>query len=646
MKAARRLDRRWVIPLGERSAPPPGPAPPGLLAPKGHLTRADRWVLAVLAVAPLASVAIRVLALPGIVGDGLGWLRLVGDALNDTLSLGAIAADQREHVLYLLFLPTCALLVALARLTFGLRVLGFRSILISVAFRQSGLVPSLLMIAVAVGTIVLVRPWLRKIRLPYYGRVSVILCIVALTLVGPLIAGPWLIPGVLWGAATFPVIVLGMLAEGIARTLDRDNVVTASWRAITTILLAFVSALVCWAPALQDLLLQFPELVLAQIAGIVLVSQYLDLRLLRDWDRRVARRLLGRAGDREATSRVAVVRDGPGPGEADGAGPRRARAGAPRSVQRIVDALRGGGHTVKVLEGDPGLVRELRRFFPADSLPGDPRGIVLHLADGLAGEAGGARVAAALELSGIPYVGPTPLGHAVASDRAVSRVLLQQASVPVPPFRVMARAEEEPGPLRFPLLVRPRRGPGSQGKTVADPRALRAAVARITRRGGEALVEERNAGRRVAVCLIGNGALECLPLVELDGARREKICPAPIAEPLANEARRAARAAFRACGCRDYARVDLVVPASGEVRVLEVRTRGILARRGSFARAGLAAGYPFERLIGRIVEVARARYRDRAESPGARAPTDERAALGRSRRADRPARRPLPVAAP
>ena len=90
------------------------------------------------------------------------------------------------------------------------------------------MVPSLILIAIAVATVVVMRPWLRRARLPYHARIAVILCVVSSTMVGSLLMGPWMNP-TRCGASLFPVIVLGMLAEGIANTLDRDNAVTASW---------------------------------------------------------------------------------------------------------------------------------------------------------------------------------------------------------------------------------------------------------------------------------------------------------------------------------------------------------------------------------------------------------------------------------
>jgi hypothetical protein len=286
-------------------------------------------------------------------------LRALGDTLNGWLSLDSVPSDQRDHVLYLLLLPTCAMLVALTRITLGIRVLGFRSILIAVGFHQSGIVAGLLLIGVVVATVVLVRPHLSRMRLPYYGRVPVILCLVATTMVGALLIEPWMRWGISWGVAYFPVIVLGMLSEGIAQTLDRHNALIAAWRAFTTIVLGFLLALLVAFPPLRSLMLQFPELVLPQIVAIVLIAEFLDLRLLDHWDRAIAQ--AGRSARREAETadRVAVVfRRGDGAAE----GGTTAKQ-TPRSVRSIVAALATAGHRVKTLDDAPSLWKKAQRFF-------------------------------------------------------------------------------------------------------------------------------------------------------------------------------------------------------------------------------------------------------------------------------------------
>ena len=576
-----------------------------LVRPKGNLSRPVKWTLFTIAFLPLLSVAIRVLAFPGVTDFGFGAIQSLGGALNQVFSLSAVPANQRDHVLYLLFLPTSAMLVALARLTFGLRVLGFRSILISVGFHQSGILPSLLLITVAVSVVVGVRPWLRRIGLPYYARVPVILCIVAVTMVGALLVGPWVHSEVVWGAAFFPVIVLGMLAEGIARTMDRESVLSASWSALMTVVLAFLIALIGMVPAFRGVLLEYPELVLTEIVAIVLISEYLELKLWEGWDRRMAKLLMPRIVPPTDTYRVAVVRNRIETG-AEGRAERR--RDALRSVQPLVDALRKR-YTVKVLEGDENLLKMLRKFLPATLAGGKPRGIVLNLAHGTRGDARTSQVPALLEMSGVPYVGPDPLGHAMANDRVVLRALLQEAGIRTPAFRATADAEEDLRGLHFPLAIYPRREPNAKASIVRTPRQLRTALPQVLAlHGQEAVVEAHVGGRRISAAVLGNDPPKVLPLVELEPGTGMKVCPAKLERELARKIRICARKAFRACGCRDYARVDLRVSESGRIWVIEVATLGILSRGGAFVLAGREADLPYNRLVRRIIEVARARY--------------------------------------
>jgi D-alanine-D-alanine ligase len=504
-------------------------------------------------------------------------------------------------------------MVALVRLTFGLRVLGFRSILISVAFHQSGILPSLMLIALAVGTVLVMRPWLRRIQLPYYARISVILCTVSLIMVGAVVVGPGMPTHVAWGMAYFPVVVLGMLAEGVARTADREDAMRAGWIAFTTVALALVMTLICTIPALQSFVLRCPEIALTEVVAVIAISEFLDLRLLQ---RRMATAHDAARMVAPGAYRVAVVRNRLDPSLSPGA---RRRALALRSVQKIVDALRRRDYAVRVMEGDASLLDELQRFMPADGAPDGDAGLVLNLAHGSNGADGATHVPALLEMSGFSYSGPTPLGHAMTFDRLLAKVLMQQAAIPTPAFRLLGKPRDDPGGLRFPAIVRPRHDPSARPISVADARQLRAAVRRCTRRHRQqAFAEELVVGRQISVALIGNDPIKCLPLVEVDSEGNARICPAPLPEKTAERIREHARAAFRACGCRDYARVDVRVADPAHVWVLEVRTLGILARHGSFVRAGAEAGYSFDELIGRIVEVARARCAGAEAAPSRR----------------------------
>jgi len=299
-----------------------------------------------------------------------------------------------------------------------------------------------------------------------------------------------------------------------------------------------------------------------------------------------------------------------------------------RTVQMVVDALRNAGHMVEVLKADKTLLAELERFMPSDPATGRPTGMVYNMAYGIQGECRYTHVPAMLEMAGVPYTGSSPLGHALALDKVVTKILMLHAGVPTPGYQVMRGPEKTPNGLRFPLIVKPRHESTSFGlHLVRNPQELAGAVqAVVTKYQQDALVEQYIDGREVCVGLLGNDPVELLPLVEMDFGGRElramtyddkyhkrpdepgKICPAVVADPLAGKLRELALATFRACHCRDYARVDIRIDRAGDPFVLEINSMASLGPGGSFVLAARHAGYDHPALVCRILDVAHRRY--------------------------------------
>jgi D-alanine-D-alanine ligase len=576
---------------------------------KGHIGPLGLWALAIVACLPLLMVLARAAALPGmsLPGPFGEVLRVIGSALNGSVSLEWVPPGDRRAILYILLLPTAALLIALARLTFGLRVLGFRSILIAVGFQEIGIGPSLLLMLIVVAIILAVRPPMQRIQLTFYARTSVILGIAAVIMVAGLLLGPWLRSEMLWSFAFFPVIILAMLAEGVAGTIARDDVWTAAWRAASTILLAFVIAFVSWIPVVREAALRFPELMLTQLVAIVFVSEFLDFRLLEALPARLAGKLRGIFPDRPGPLRVAVVRNRAATSVIGRLGRAASPASRTQSSQVIIDALRGQGFTVQAFEGDMSLLHGLHGFLPTDPATGAPGGIVLNLAAGFQGQGRSCHLPAMLEMAGVAYTGPDPIVHAGLLDRYALLTLLRKAGLPTPRFRLLARASDDLGDLRFPLVARPRYEPDAGRIVLEDRKALVKAVRRIGRVfAQDTLVESLDRGREIRVSLLGNEPVECLPLLEAAGDRR--TCPAALDDAAAQRVRDCAREAYIAVGCRDYARIDIRLTAAGRSQVIGVHAVGLFARKGSFAQSAEAGGYAFDELMRRVVEVAWKRY--------------------------------------
>ncbi|UVK50461.1 ATP-grasp domain-containing protein [Mesorhizobium sp. AR02] len=291
-------------------------------------------------------------------------------------------------------------------------------------------------------------------------------------------------------------------------------------------------------------------------------------------------------------------------------------------VKSVVAALQEGGHETLLCEGDKSLLATLERFMPPEP-EARPSGIVFNLAYGIQGECRLTHVPAMLEMAGVPYIGSGPLGHALALDKVIAKRLICDLGVPTPDFRIMRRGTESTGDLRFPMVVKPRHESDSCGvQLVHEPAQLRQAVeVVVTQYAQDALVEEYIEGREITIALLGNRELEVLPVVEhafgdhetrlLTGdalAAVKSICPAHIGSKLAAGLRDISVATFRACHCRDYARIDLRIDRSGQPFVLEINSMPGLGMRSPYVLAATNAGHSFSSLVNRILDVAYTRY--------------------------------------
>ncbi|RWQ30487.1 MAG: ATP-grasp domain-containing protein [Mesorhizobium sp.] len=300
------------------------------------------------------------------------------------------------------------------------------------------------------------------------------------------------------------------------------------------------------------------------------------------------------------------------------------------TVEYVVAALQEAGHDTLVCEGDKGLLAALERFMPPDPR-GRPSGLVFNLAEGIQGEYRFTHVPAMLEMAGVPYTGSSVLGHGMTDDKVITKTLIRSSGIPTPNFRIMRHGTESTEGLRFPMVAKPRREDNSFGlQLVHDSAELRQAVELIvTQYAQDALVEEYIDGREIHVALLGNGDPEVLPVIEIDFGERETrlltwetkytaaaavptICPAQIGTGLATLLRDFSVAAFRACQCRDYARLDFRIDRSGQPFVLEINAMPGLSMHSDYVLAAIAAGHSYSSLINRILDIAHTRYSDSA----------------------------------
>lgn len=602
--------------LGTYQTPPSNQPQPWLIwRPKGYLGSRGLVLICLLISLTLLMVLARLIAAPGMpLADWplLDILGRFGAILNHSLTLVWVPHSDFDTVIYLLLLPTAALLISIVRLTFGLRVLGYRSVLVAVGFYEIGILPSLVVIVVVVGTIILMRPTMQRVRLPLYGRVSIVLSITACILVSSLFIGSWLSSEWIWSLAFFPVIILAMMAESVARTLDAETPRSAAWRLIWTIVIALILVSLMNNQVVVDILLRFPELMLFQLLNIVLVSEYLDLRLFQDWHNtaigEVVTKLLHKATNITVRKpRVAIIRNRSLHGTIGQLGPTTSAKNQLNSIQHLIDALRNEGYFVKVIEGDRLLLSELRKFLLPHPRTGIPGGVALNLSNGIQGYGRHIHVPAMLEMAGIAYTGSDPIGHARIQDRFTLLLLLQKAGLPVPFFCLANDTDSVLSNLVFPALVLPRSDPEA-AILVKTVNGIAKAVEQISLNyDQEILLQSQIPGPEFRVTILGNTYLECLPLLRIDNVSQQRECPALIETTLADRIRDCACRAYRIAGCKDYARIDLRLNANNEPCVVGIQVQEIFARKGSVATMIEAAGLDWKSLLRHIIELAAAR---------------------------------------
>lgn len=576
-------------------------------AMRGALTQWDRqriptaWLgaLTVLGLLPLLLILLRILAQYTQGGTGL---TATGDWLNQYFTLQWIGYADRDVVLYILLLPVAALLIAVTRLTLGIRVLGFRSILIAIGIQENGLVPSLLLILLIAGTVVLVRPSMRRSGMPLYARVAVVLCIVAFIMLAALLTGAWLNSPTLWSMAFFPLVILAMLAESIADTVARDGLAMAAWRTSTTIVLAGVIAGLNQLTPLRELLLSCPELLLTPLVLIVFVSEFLDMRLLEGFRP-------GARSELAASTRpqIALVRN-----RFPEASPRRLAEQVPRryrraSLQALIDELRDRQYDVHVLECDSSLPDKLRSLANAAFRPHAAGLCVLNYSGGVQGAGRLSQVPVICEMLGIPHAGPRADATVLASSREQQLEALQNAGLRVPVTLSCAEARRILQAEDACVSVRPLRQADRGPKRVSNVRRLQSVCARMEQRFGEVTIELVPSGQSVTAIVLDPQSTEgaqVLPLLERQSGRQPFQREADLAGSVQAEAANAAISAARALGCIDLARVDLYCSVDGEVTVSRVLAVDPLAARSASGAAATLAGMSLADLAERAMRSA------------------------------------------
>lgn len=260
--------------------------------------------------------------------------------------------------------------------------------------------------------------------------------------------------------------------------------------------------------------------------------------------------------------------------------------------------------------------------------------VVFPVLHGPMGEDG--TVQGLLELAGIPYVGSNVLGSALAMDKAMAKLVLDQHGIPQAPWLLVNRRDWERNPdvviekigttLGYPCFVKPANMGSSVGVTkVRNPTELDAAMELAGKLDRRIVVEKGLAIRELEVSVLGNDEPIASVVGEVISINEfydysakyvaegsQLLVPADIPAEVQGEIQRLAIEAFIALDLAGLARADFFLDlATNQVYLNEVNTMPGFTSISMYPRLWEASGVSLPELVERLLQLAIERSRER-----------------------------------
>ena len=234
-----------------------------------------------------------------------------------------------------------------------------------------------------------------------------------------------------------------------------------------------------------------------------------------------------------------------------------------------------------------------------------------------------------LQLAGIPYVGPHVSASAVAMDKTLTKLVVDQAGLPQAAWmlvrrnelshhaeQILDRLEEK---FNYPMFVKPAGTGSSVGVSkAADRQVLLDALNAAAKYDAKVLVEEFIHGREVEVAVMGNDSPMASICGEIDSGAEfydydakyitdtsVAYIPARIDEDVAEAVRDAAVKIYSAIGCQGLSRVDFFVTyEDNRVVFNEINTLPGFTSISMYPKLFDASGIPYGELLDQLLQLA------------------------------------------
>jgi D-alanine-D-alanine ligase len=275
----------------------------------------------------------------------------------------------------------------------------------------------------------------------------------------------------------------------------------------------------------------------------------------------------------------------------------------------------------------------------AIAIAAGPEQVVFNLVEALAGDPSDyCQIPVLCKAAGRVYTGNPAACQVLCLDKSVAKQVLRDQGIPVPSSVTIAPSQDWRTVILpdFPVIVKPVRTDASEGiegdavVLMPDRGHVGRLIERIHRNFKQAaMVEQYLDGREINVALLQDGdAVRVLPAAEIkfldypagkprivdyaakwrkdtfEYSHTVRTIPADLPADTAAIIARIAEDAWRAMGCRGYARVDFRLDHEGYPFVLEVNPNPDISPDSGFAAALEAAGIPYTGFAAMVLRAA------------------------------------------
>ena len=234
-----------------------------------------------------------------------------------------------------------------------------------------------------------------------------------------------------------------------------------------------------------------------------------------------------------------------------------------------------------------------------------------------------------LQLAGIPYVGPHISASAVAMDKTLTKLVVDQAGVPQAAWHLVRSGELQhhmdhvvaalEAKFNYPMFVKPAGTGSSVGVSkAADRAALEKALCDAAKFDKKILVEEFIHGREIEVAVLGNESPAASICGEIDSGAEfydyeakyvtdtsTAYIPARISEDVEEQVRELAVQVYSAIGCQGLSRVDFFVTyEDNQIVFNEINTLPGFTSISMYPKLFAASGIPYSQLIDELLQLA------------------------------------------